>query len=78
MANKLELTWYGKDEPILVEPRLLIENAALLSAFLLNRSSDLDSHPRGQPFGAESPGEQVCRTGEVHLHRSALQHWLCV
>lgn len=29
MANKLELTWYGKDDPILVEPRLLIENAAL-------------------------------------------------
>lgn len=29
MANKLELTWYGKDEPILVEPRLLIENAVL-------------------------------------------------
>ena len=26
MANKLELTWYGKDEPIRVEPRLLIEN----------------------------------------------------
>lgn len=23
MANKLELTWYGKDEPIVVEPRLL-------------------------------------------------------
>ena len=29
MANKLELTWYGKDEPLRVEPRLLIENAAL-------------------------------------------------
>ena len=29
MANKLELTWYGKDEPIVVEPRLLIENAEL-------------------------------------------------
>ena len=29
MVNKLELTWYGKDEPIVVEPRLLIENAAL-------------------------------------------------
>lgn len=29
MANKLELTWYGKDEPIRVEPRLLIENASL-------------------------------------------------
>lgn len=27
MANKLELTWYGKDEPIRIEPRLLIENA---------------------------------------------------
>ncbi len=29
MANRLELTWYGKDEPIRVEPRLLIENAEL-------------------------------------------------
>lgn len=29
MANKLELTWYGKDEPIRIEPRLLIENATL-------------------------------------------------
>ncbi len=29
MANKLELTWYGKDEPIWVEPRLLIEDTAL-------------------------------------------------
>lgn len=29
MANKLELTWYGKYEPIRVEPRLLIENAEL-------------------------------------------------
>ena len=27
MANKLELTQYGKDEPIHIEPRLLIENA---------------------------------------------------
>lgn len=29
MANRLELTWYGKDEPIRVEPRLLIENTEL-------------------------------------------------
>lgn len=29
MANKLELTWYGKDEPLRIEPRLLIENTAL-------------------------------------------------
>ncbi len=38
MANKLELTWYGKDEPIHVEPRLLIENTALS-----NISSDPDT-----------------------------------
>ena len=29
MGNKLELTWCGKDTPIVVEPRLLIEDAAL-------------------------------------------------
>ena len=29
MANKLELTWYGKEETISVEPRLLIENPEL-------------------------------------------------
>lgn len=29
MANKLELTWCGKDEPIRIEPRLLIENTDL-------------------------------------------------
>ncbi len=29
MANKLELTWYGKDEEIKVEPRILIENTSL-------------------------------------------------
>ena len=38
MANKLELTWYGKDEPIRVEPRLLIENPALS-----NVGSDTDT-----------------------------------
>ena len=29
MTNKLELAWYGKDTPIRVEPRLLIENMVL-------------------------------------------------
>lgn len=29
MANKLELTWFGKDEPMHIEPRLLIENVEL-------------------------------------------------
>lgn len=38
MANKLELTWYGKDEPIQVEPRLLIENTSLS-----NTASDPDT-----------------------------------
>lgn len=34
MANKLELTWYGKDQPIKVEPRLLIERAELSNTAL--------------------------------------------
>lgn len=29
MSNKLELTWYGKDKEIKLEPRLLIENKDL-------------------------------------------------
>ncbi len=29
MANRLELTWYGKGEPIKAEPRLLVESAEL-------------------------------------------------
>lgn len=29
MANKLDLTWYGRDESIRVESCLLIENTAL-------------------------------------------------
>lgn len=29
MANKLELTWVGKEKELKVEPRILIENPAL-------------------------------------------------
>ena len=29
MANKLELTWYGKEDPIVFEPRILIEDTSL-------------------------------------------------
>jgi adenine-specific DNA-methyltransferase len=29
MSNKLELTWYGKEDKISVEPRILIENKGL-------------------------------------------------
>ncbi len=38
MANRLELMWYGKDEPIHVEPRLLIENTKLS-----NIGADIDT-----------------------------------
>ena len=38
MTNRLELMWYGKDEPIRVEPGLLIENTELS-----NNSNDLDT-----------------------------------
>ena len=33
MTNKLELTWYGKAEPIIVEPRILIESATMSNNF---------------------------------------------
>ena len=36
MSNKLELTWFGKEEKISVEPRLLIERTDL---------SNTDSEP---------------------------------
>ncbi len=34
MANKLELTWYGKENRIEVEPRLLLENKELSNCAL--------------------------------------------
>ena len=40
VANKLELTWYGKDEPIKVEPRLLIEN--IVGGLIAQKLIDLD------------------------------------
>lgn len=44
MANKLELAWYGKDEPIKVEPRLLIENAALSNTALAPDTENMLIH----------------------------------
>lgn len=32
MSNKLELTWFGKDQPMHIEPRLLIKNTELSNA----------------------------------------------
>lgn len=44
MANKLELTWYGKDEPIKVEPRLLIEAPALSNCTLAPDTDNMLIH----------------------------------
>jgi len=44
VANKLELAWYGKDEPIKVEPRLLIENAALSNTALAPDTENMLIH----------------------------------
>ena len=41
MANKLELTWYGKDEVGIVEPRILIENKNLSNSIDENTKSIL-------------------------------------
>lgn len=44
MANKLELTWYGKDKPIKVEPRLLIETPALSNCALAPDTGNMLIH----------------------------------
>lgn len=44
MANKLELTWYGKDQPIKVEPRLLIEAPALSNCTLAPDTENMLIH----------------------------------
>ncbi|PKL27164.1 MAG: site-specific DNA-methyltransferase [Firmicutes bacterium HGW-Firmicutes-15] len=44
MANKLELTWYGKAEPIIVEPRILIENATMSNNFAESDTENMLIH----------------------------------
>jgi len=34
MSNKLELTWYGKEDKISVEPRILFENKELVDNYI--------------------------------------------
>ena len=67
MPNKLELTWYGKDDPIRVEPRLLIENAALS-----NTAADPDTENmliHGDNLLAfKSFGANVCWSSEVYIY----------
>ena len=40
MANRLELTWYGKDDSLRIEPRLLIENTELSN---IDKDSDTEN-----------------------------------
>lgn len=44
MSNKLELTWYGKETPIRVEPRLLVENTSLSNCTADNDTENLLIH----------------------------------
>ncbi len=44
MPSKLELTWYGKDNPIKVEPRLLIENTELSNTVLAPNTENMLIH----------------------------------
>ncbi|MDE6832777.1 MAG: site-specific DNA-methyltransferase, partial [Ruminococcus sp.] len=44
MANKLELTWYGKDKEIKVEPRLLIERPELSNTNLAPDTENMLIH----------------------------------
>lgn len=44
MANKLELTWYGKENKIEVEPRLLLENKELSNCSLDENNENMLIH----------------------------------
>lgn len=44
MANKLELTWYGKEKHINIEPRILIENKALSNTTLDKNTENILIH----------------------------------
>lgn len=44
MSNKLELTWYGKDEPVKIEPRLLIENKELSNTSMDENTENMLIH----------------------------------
>lgn len=44
MGNKLELTWYGKDDPICIKPCLLIENPELSNVIMDVTTSNMLIH----------------------------------
>ena len=50
MANKLELTWVGKDEEIKLEPRILIENPTLSNIEKDKDTENMLIHITGSSF----------------------------
>ena len=60
------LEWIGKDK--------VVNHHQEVPYRVLERQYSYD-YPRRQSGGAESPAAPVRGQGEVHLYRSALQHW---
>lgn len=44
MSNKLELTWYGKEEQVKIEPRLLVENKELSNTSMDEKTENMLIH----------------------------------
>ena len=86
MANKLELTWVGKEKKIVVEPRILIadpEKSHHAQGNLFDQAADDNMLIHGDNLLALKSLEarfagQVSRAGQVHLYRSAIQHGICI
>ena len=82
MANKLELTWVGKEKKIVVEPRILIadpEKSHHAQGTLFDQAADDNMLIHGDnllPLKALEArfAEQV----KVHLYRSTVQYGICV
>ena len=64
MANKLELMWYGKGEPIRVEPHLLIENTEISNTAADSETQNMLIHGDEllalKALGSKFPGQVKC------------------
>jgi len=80
MSNKqrLELTWIGKENRPKLEPRILLEDPEK-SYHAAQRITDNDLFDNRLIFGdnllASKPRTGVLRKNQLHLYRSAVQHW---
>lgn len=63
MANKLELTWYGKENNIEVEPRLLLEDKSLSNCTLDKNTENMLIH--GDNLLALKALEKAGYTGKI-------------